>query len=206
MPLLVENFVEPIRTIVQGIESTRLEEPSDTNTNSRILGELVPSMNPAHESFEGHILKALRVNRTPISRLEDFVQQNRYLFWTIPQHVLEERLDDTRPENLTLESKPATTGEAMMFLESKFKNIREPWTANNLNPLLKEAARCITFYDTTSSRSQDNGGYNFLRWALLGRDHGPALGDVMELLGKEETIRRLELASKVANDRDGGGD
>lgn len=163
-------------------------------------------MNPELGNPQSYVLKALRASRPPTSTLESFVGDNKYLFWTVPQKVLEERLNDTDIENLALESKTATAGDSITFLETAFRNSPGPWTAENLNPLLKKAAAAITFVDKTSGRAVETGGYSFLRWVLLGRDKGPGLGDVMELLGKEETIRRLQLASKVASGRVGGGD
>lgn len=200
IPLLTEHLVVPARTIIENTESTRLETDSAANSDLGALGALVPSMDSALGNPEDYILKALKISRSPASDLEDVVRDNRYLFWTVPRQVLENRSNAAQMENLALEKSPATAAACIGFLETEFKNRPGPWMAENLNAILKKISASITFQDTTSGRSVGSGGYNFLRWALCGRDNGPALGDVMDLLGREETMRRLELARKVASD------
>ncbi|KAI1375766.1 hypothetical protein F4677DRAFT_100211 [Hypoxylon crocopeplum] len=43
-------------------------------------------------------------------------------------------------------------------------------------------------------------GYRFLRWAMMGSQVGPALLKAMELIGREEAVRRAEKAYDIAKD------
>ena len=201
LPLLTAHFVEPIVEVIRSIESARQDSNQNATpdaVNITVLGDLIPPMDLETGLAKDYILGMLRASRQPNSTLRQYVLDNKYLFWMVPSHVLEQRLNKSDIENLAIDSQPASLEEVMAFLESEFDHHSGLWSPDALHVLLKNVAGRVSFVNKVSGRQVKTGGYNFLRWAFLARENGPGMGDVMCLLGKEETIRRIKLAKEVS--------
>jgi hypothetical protein len=198
--LLTQHVLDPIEAVIREIESKR----HDSEEYASLYGDLMPDLSPEYNNSSAYIKRVLKISKIPESDVRDFVNQNKYLFWKVPQTVLEQRQGDMHLSEITLRSDQATSEDVATFLFDKFKQFSDPWKAENLGSIIKKLVPDITYVDSQSGRLMEKGGYKFLRWALLGLEDGPTLSSVMDALGREETIRRLELARRTAGrDEDG---
>ncbi|KAI1638835.1 hypothetical protein F4809DRAFT_639118 [Biscogniauxia mediterranea] len=87
--------------------------------------------------------------------------------------------------------------ELMRHLKEALEKIEDDqWTTNSLQTKLKP------FIETVFSLNRMNKvqpwGYQLLRWALNAMEPGPSAIPFMKVLGREETMRRVEVAYKAA--------
>ena len=71
------------------------------------------------------------------------------------------------------------------------------WIADGLKSALEDV---MTRYDVKLGKAQAP-----VRVAVTGRSVGPPLFESMEVLGRDETLRRLSMASAAAGDQAHGG-
>jgi glutamyl-tRNA synthetase len=147
-------------------------------------------------SSQNYIHRALQISPQLPNDLsyESWVKDNSYLFWGLPPPLLESRLKEImdRPCLIWIKDEVSSLAAAMDFILDKISSITtEDWGPRNLT----EAAKSIG--DRIRFEERNGGGWKFLRWALLAGNNGPSVALVMELLGREETMRRLELAKEV---------
>ncbi|KAL1871450.1 hypothetical protein VTK73DRAFT_2058 [Phialemonium thermophilum] len=203
MDLLTAHFIRPIEGIIKSMEEARLAKRSYSGFDVSLLGDMVAQLESEPAGPQHRVLKALKANKPSISTLEDFVKDNKYLFWAVPQQVLKARLEGLHLRDSSLEEgsgkREATLEEVMAFFKRKFERFAGIWASQDLTPAIKQAAASVTFVDTETGRKMESGGYKLLRWSLLGGDSGPGLGDVMEILGRDETLRRVEYSRKTAD-------
>ncbi|KAK3940343.1 mitochondrial putative glutamate--tRNA ligase [Diplogelasinospora grovesii] len=212
---LFSRYLTPIENIINRVEHVRLGNnitSQGTISPDSISKPVVPTTPGVSGSqLQGHILDVLRINKVPETQiiatpsrkdvLEGFVTQNKYLFWGIPEHVFEERFKDldinTEKISLADRIEHVTPTEVVHFFLDTLEEVPDNlWTTEHLRGLAENAAsNFITYADGNETRNK-SAGYKFLRWALMGGDHGPALAAVMKLLGREETMFRLESAAR----------
>ncbi|KAK3322227.1 glutamyl-tRNA synthetase-like protein [Apodospora peruviana] len=156
---------------------------------------------------------------------QDFVTQHKYLFWGIPKHVLESTfVCDMLSRSVNQAQVPAirhakfwenlhraVIRETVAALRSLLSLLSEldaqdwgeehPWTLDRLQPIVKTLGSSETA--PAAPPNEDGSGFRVgifkvYRWALTALDHGPSIGNVMNILGKEETLLRLRNALEIA--------
>ena len=126
---------------------------------------------------------------------EGFLSTNRYLFWDMPLSVL--RRCDPLPKHefeiLPSSGVPVGFSVVIDYLEDTLSKVGEDeWTNDGISEVLSKAAKNISFH----TLQYPEGGtarpaYLILRRALCGMDHGPGVAQIMALLGRAETMKRV---------------
>ena len=217
----IAKMIMEVQDACAGTPQGALEETTVHNIPISSLASLAPQIQGSAASAQDYILHALRTAKSVKPDLELFVSQNRYAFWTIPNSVLSQNFDETPSlQHAKLDGEKASPSVVMRFIVEQLSDIgssegedgspaenkteEEEWTAEKIKPVVDATVKAVSVSDPeTGEPIKGAGGYKFLRWALLAGDHGPGLVSVMELLGREETMKRLVTAYKVALEKEG---
>jgi hypothetical protein len=138
---------------------------------------------------------ATRNSKHSKGNAEDFLSTNRYLFWDMPLSVL--RRCDPLPKNefeiLPSSGAPVGFPAVVDYLEDTlFKVGEDEWTADAISEALSKAAKNIFYHPPRDQEgAKTRPAYLILRRALCGIDHGPGVAQIMALLGRAETMKRL---------------
>ncbi|KAI0199529.1 hypothetical protein F4808DRAFT_451330 [Astrocystis sublimbata] len=137
----------------------------------------------------------------------EYLKRNAYLVWQIPEQEYKERLQDDRAllgkisvnEKIGEESQcnPRQVSELAAALLDSLEGISlSDWSEENVKTAIGPFIRSIGYI------KDDNQfkvwGWKFLRWVVNASANGPALIPSMVLLGKDETLERVNRAMQVA--------
>ncbi|KAK0722541.1 hypothetical protein B0T26DRAFT_643346 [Lasiosphaeria miniovina] len=216
--LLETYLLGPISTVLEGTEAAKEAVATDSapaaeadGIDPDLIGELVPALRGAgaeETQRRDYILGLLRISsNTPSTDLAQFVGDNRYAFWEIPQPVLAAAISQAFAGKSLAEgvasaaaaaAAAATANAAVNHLLARLRREDEAsWTPAALKPLVDAWCREVSQPAEGGAKSGSE-GFKALRWALLAGQHGPPLAALMCLMGKQETVRRLETAALVA--------
>ncbi|KAK0738464.1 hypothetical protein B0T18DRAFT_335247 [Schizothecium vesticola] len=132
---------------------------------------------------------------------EDFLSTNRYLFWDMPLSVLRRCDPLPKHEFEILPSSGVQVGfpAVVDYLEDTLSKVGEDeWTNDGTSEVLSKAAKNIlyhTLWDQEGAKMRP--AYLVLRRALCGIDHGPGVAQIMVLLGRVETMKRVRALRDV---------
>ena len=221
LPEKRSRLLAPMDEIIRELEENRTAGTAST------LDELVPAMQPPEpDARERHIDRVLRILEPPRGDLlgdgvlgddvlRSFVLKNWYFFWT----VCDENLAASRAQpssglndiSVRVNSNPRQLVDAVDHFLAAFTNVpEESWVAGTLHDVIEQTAGEDVSYEkavepadpSKGTRSETTvekrTGHRILRWALANFGSGPGLAGVMEVLGKKETIRRLEAALRAS--------
>ncbi|KAK4661555.1 Glutamate--tRNA ligase mitochondrial [Podospora pseudopauciseta] len=127
----------------------------------------------------------------------------RYLYWTLSPSALRSSLETSCIDisTVTVNSQPCSLSQAVDWLIGELKGIpEEEWTKEYISLFLAQRKEAIGFKE---GEKVTRNTWKICRWAVLAGEEGLTVPLSMEVLGKEETVRRLEAAGEVA--REGGG-
>ncbi|KAL2260275.1 hypothetical protein VTK26DRAFT_5746 [Humicola hyalothermophila] len=191
------HVVQPVAGIVDEIESARKQGttayPMIPHT---CLGEWRPDARILEERFSKYLLRELAHSATPPTepklRYELALARLKYHFWEVPQAVLRTSLQE-------LQLHPTAT--IMPFLLSRISTVDEnSWTTETLSETIKQIRDDARLADHCAEEHQATAGnylHSLLRWALFASKSGPPSAESMHVLGREETLRRLDAARLV---------
>ncbi|KAL7627120.1 Glutamate--tRNA ligase mitochondrial [Parahypoxylon ruwenzoriense] len=153
---------------------------------------------------------------------ESFIARNVFLIWTVAAQQYRARLakelnavNDIHvvdPQDPTQRT-PRLVHELVAALRDLLNDIpREKWTKENLEEVVVPFV--YTVHATPTPRTDELlpdkeppapeiWGYHLLRWILVASRPGPPLMTIMALLGREETLLRVERAHEVAEHIEG---
>lgn len=181
------------------VDSMQLKH-QDQNSVS-LLGEPIVDLT----SLDGgpgvadRIRAALRISRNALTT-SSVLDENRYLIWQPPAQRLKESYIGLLPElaSILVQGKPGSAPAALVYFIDRLGQIQEAqWSAATVQAALDDTTKLVVYCEP--DKPPVSAGYKILRWALLGLDNGPQISQVMEYLGKTETLRRLQLAVTIAN-------
>ncbi|CAK7205731.1 Glutamate--tRNA ligase mitochondrial [Sporothrix eucalyptigena] len=208
--LIDEYLVGPVLRRAREIEAKRQgwlvnnaqRKPEETDLVA-LLGEPVVGLAPL-DGDQGssvaaeRIRNALRISRNEATTAAKVVDANRYLIWQPSSQRLKETSIDLIPESaeILVDGKRSSAVDALRYLIDHVGQIEDTeWFVASVQPALDELTKRIVYCEP--EKSPTPAGYKFLRWALLGLDNGPQMSNLMEYLGKSETLMRLKLAQEV---------
>ncbi len=203
--ILDRELITPLKTAIQAVEDARAADgnlapqgilPADLGNriiNPRILEA------PFRSDLARVMVGVELPPEAPADRFPAAVQKLRFFLWEVPEHVLRQTLQNRALAPVAPPERAAQLAQAAAYLEQKLAAVEEDaWDDAVLKRTIGEAwvdeEYCVLF---STPKSVVN-VYKPLRWAMLGMDGGMDLSRTMVILGREETLRRLDLARSVA--------
>ncbi len=191
------HFLDPFKTAIEKVELARktgdVTAPGDIHVAS--LGEKLSAVRILEASFHNDLLRALLGVKFPMddpaSRFGAAVSNIKYHIWAIPETVLETSLQEAQLD-------PALSSVIAGIIEVLRRTEYESaWTREVLEKVLRELTS-KSIVGSTTSIGEPKSVYKILRWALVASEQGLPLAATMDILGREETLRRFDAALRVA--------
>lgn len=203
---------ERMTAVAEGSEAAR-EAPETAMTP---IGPMVTAAAAAVSGGSGsaYIRDLFELDRNSFVDPKRYVRRNRYLVWTVPDAyyeatILQEMADiaqlftqaAVKPSQQDpapgYDGTPLTPSGAIEELQRAVGGVEESsWTKENLEAAIDPLIKSLYFQKSDSSPPQ-KWGYHALRWVLFGLTSGSALVPSMVVLGREETMRRMQQAGAV---------
>lgn len=147
---------------------------SSKNDQYQALVNLSKKYLPQHEDRVEDVLKLFS---SRINKLEELTELSKFL-WVLPKY------DTTKL--VFKKSTPENTKKGLQLAQEKLSTMKEKWELENLNKIL---------LDIVSANNLTPGDVFWpIRFALSGLDKSPSPVEILEFLGKEESLKRLSLA------------
>lgn len=188
------NPTVPVPAIPSGLDPEDLGPP---------VAAMATSDRAAREQYIAQVLSmATRKTKDGKRNANDLLTTNRYLFWDMPLSVLRkcEPLPKSEFEIVpSSEGAPVGFPEVVDYLEETLSNVGEDeWTNEGLADVLSKAAKSVLYHTPQHEEGPKTGpAYLILRRALCGIDHGPGVAQIMVLLGRAETMKRVRALRDV---------
>lgn len=151
----------------------------------------------------------------------EFIERNKH-YWAAPTpKVLAKSMPGLKLHNVPALAAQPTPAALPQFL-SEFSEIPErDWSSEEIKSCLHSITQQVSFrsfaelrdknkhwneVDTNSAQQQWSKAWNklvhqYLRWALMCAMPGPDCAEIMQILGREETLKRLATASELISSR-----
>ena len=191
------HFLDPFKTAIEKVELARktgkATAPGAIHVAS--LGEKLSDVRILEAPFHNDLLRALLGAKFPMddpaSRFGVAVSNIKYHIWAIPETVLGTSLQEAQLD-------PALSSVIAGIIEVLRRTEYESaWTREVLEKVLRELTS-KSIVGSTTSIGEPKSVYKILRWALVASEQGLPLAATMDILGREETLRRLDAALRVA--------
>lgn len=135
----------------------------------------------------------------PADRFAAAMWKLRHYIWDVPQGVLELQIMNKMLEPLATPDTAAQLGAAMAHLAAKFEGVAEAdWTRERLEQAMKEVMADTAYWAFFETKNAQVNVYKPMRWALLAGEKGLPISNTLEILGREETLKRLAVAKSAA--------
>jgi len=182
-----------------------LEHLKETACSSDQLGDSIPSPRVLEMPYVLEVIQVLlRSKEHPdLSEQDQFLtafHPLKYLFYSIPDHVLRSAIGQMGVQSVRLFDQPAALVMVMEWLAAELDRISErDWNTDTIGAFLKANKEAISFStDLEPDSHYSKNTWKFCRWAVLGGQDGFAVALAMDVLGKERTLERLNAAKVVA--------
>jgi glutamyl-tRNA synthetase len=157
-----------------------------------------------------YIEKILRADSKNFKQLDEFLTRNSYFFGP----VIHSRYTTHAPNGQPLHDVPTA---ALVDATSQLHQIKpEDWSSGAIRDHLYKAVAAITRATLAPDQKTDKPEstsrlkafepksfstalYHYLRWAVAEGKQGPGVGDIMEILGRDESLARLNRAAAIAS-------
>ncbi|KAI0860995.1 hypothetical protein F4860DRAFT_477511 [Xylaria cubensis] len=133
----------------------------------------------------------------------EYLKRNVWLVWEIPPNEHEYRLKEYEPlldklfVQASVEEPEQKLSELTATLLEYLQGIpKTDWMEENIKSTIGPFIKSIGYY--SEEKPFNAWGWKFLRWVVTASAAGPALIPSMVLLGKEETLDRVQQAGRVA--------
>ncbi|KAI0816645.1 hypothetical protein GGR55DRAFT_247335 [Xylaria sp. FL0064] len=173
------------------------------------VGFLIPRWHTAEASVASpkYLSRLFDLDGKSFKNPVDFLKRNVYLLWNIPEQEYRARLEDqqdllskvvvregrgeeTQHHARTISELTDTLSESLGAIPA------EEWTAQNIKKVIGPFLKSIGYL--SDEKGFQAWGWIFLRWVVSASTAGPAVIPSMVLLGKEETLARVNRANQVA--------
>ncbi|ROW12502.1 hypothetical protein VMCG_00033 [Cytospora schulzeri] len=157
---------------------------------------------------EEYIHQVLKAWKGPIDDHNQFIRDNVYAFWPPSKAAYRDsyaELQDGMRRIVLKKTKKIyeNTDISRVMVNFRYRLAmipEEQWDLETVGNKAKELADAVEYYDTKKEHAMSHGaGWKFLRWGLLNSMAGLSVVPIMLLLGREETLRRLREARKIAS-------
>lgn len=188
------NPTVPVPDVPSGLDLEDLGPP---------VAAMATSDRAAREQYIAQVLSiATRKTKDGKRNANDLLTTNRYLFWDMPPSVLWkcEPLPKSEFEIVpSMAGAPVGFPEVVDYLEDTLSNVGEDeWTNEGLADVLSKAAKNVLYHTPQHEEGPRSGPtYLILRRALCSIDHGPGVAQIMVLLGRAETMKRVRALRDV---------
>jgi hypothetical protein len=201
MTLLSEVLLEPVESYVRQVDTERrsllsqqeLLSPDDF-LHMQGFGDLLPQFSTPEKAKE-YILKLFQANETKYQEHTDFILQNPYLLWQIPE--------TTYALSTWHQIRNGKLNDRMMAI---FKHLQlrlnaipeDEWSSKTLQNSINDVISNSTLRGEGDSDIR-HVVYGTLRFALTGdhERHSKPAKTVLALLGKEQSLVRLAVSRRV---------
>ncbi|KAI1144634.1 hypothetical protein F5Y05DRAFT_365357 [Hypoxylon sp. FL0543] len=226
-PEAVSKIVLPaVEARVRKCEEARRNESASPDGVAAELGSMVPlaQPQPSHDGSDAivsrdYIKKVLESDIQNYKDAEAYVSRNRCLIWQVPDalyhsnfqedlanlheiHVVkqEESTADDRAPVPSLKREKLRVSDFVATLRDLLQKIdEEVWKKDEIEKSVLSFIKSVYATPDASSNSEPQlWGYHLLRWVVAASRPGLALIPSMALLGKEETMRRVEKSYEIA--------
>ncbi|KAL2017878.1 hypothetical protein VTK56DRAFT_1582 [Thermocarpiscus australiensis] len=206
---VIERYVvDPIRAAIEEVEAVRTGGEPLALAPGFIpvasLGERLQAvrLEQAHEDLIESLLDTKVNLRDPGARFSHAVLKLRYFIWAIPRAELErsfgEAFDD---ESTPLRDKAVLVRNVLLHLVQQLAAVDEDsWTRPVISSKLHGVLPELELPEDSATLKKPDAVYHAARWALVANVKGPSVVAAMHILGREETLRRLNTASLVAGE------
>lgn len=198
-----EILADPILQRARDIEVHRQEfqanfKQGDSEIESPLALLGSPLVNLREADREKALLQVhsiLKISRNECITATEAVDANKFLIWRPSVQHIRNTFPSSRDDVANGETTKFVTNLMRLFMEAIGKIEAPCWTHDEIHSVLRET---VEFACHAKPHISIAIVYRYLRWALLGLEHGPQVTSLVEFLGKEETIRRLQVAELVA--------
>ncbi|EJT81053.1 glutamyl-tRNA synthetase [Gaeumannomyces tritici R3-111a-1] len=219
-PKLLDPRLEPVLRAVadeiRALEASRTggnssEFPEPPNSPAPIdtapLGSLHPAVEDDLEAAGGrqeYVLAALRLLAHKAWPLEGLVAANRYIFWRPSRAHLLETLGQLREALGEVEVVADGSADGVRVALASARRALEPldhemsWTADRLGEVIEFVNDSVVCHEPGTGLPIAHATFKLWRWAMAGLDPGPPIHALLELLGREEALARLDQAIELA--------
>lgn len=212
-------FLPGLEAGIKRFEEERVGHAADEGVSSRIgdkMGPLVPLARPGEDGnmteARNYIKKVIGLDAKSYRKPDTYLERNMYLLWQVPDSLylksLREEMDGLcgffyreAQKNGDGEGQPDDVPQQLSELVTRLRGILlgisdAEWSRNHIDEQVTPFVNSVFSKPKTSP--YQNWGFHLLRWVLAGLQPGPALFPTIEILGKEETMRRVEQAIDIA--------
>lgn len=204
-------MVAPLTKRIREVQKLQQEPDSTASAQSlgAMLADLIPSlgsplaqMSGSESEVEDYVFRLIKSSRGYAMDVDETIASNRYLLWRIPTEVLQTTyktmMDPTK--SVVLESQETAPAQLVDHFIRRFDKIDgQSWDAVELQRAVDDTVKGKNIvFEVEGTDGGVDGGWKFLRWALLASDPGPQMVPLLELLGKQETMRRLKAAQEIS--------
>ncbi|KAK0736896.1 hypothetical protein B0T21DRAFT_309439 [Apiosordaria backusii] len=227
---LKSRHIDPFMDFLSSVESLRSRSPSPEIPESlglHLLGDRIPNPRIFSAPYVADLVQIIlksnpqppKTTTTPTNS-DEIVPSGqqlstptafyplRYLHWTLSSFALRASLikSNIDVQSITLHGEACSFIDAINYLVSELSTLpEEDWTKENISSFLAERKEAIGYKE---GEKHVKNTWKVCRWAVLAGEEGLTVPLSMEVLGKEEAIRRLEQAGQVAMEvvQENGGD
>lgn len=210
-------FLPGLEASIKRFEDERVRHAAERGDSSPArgkIGPLVPLARPGGDDSmtdaRNYIKKVIALDAKSYRKPDTYLERNMYLLWQVPELVylksLHQEMDGLRgffyrEAQQNGEGQPDDTPQQLSELVAKLRNIllginEAEWSKSHIDEQVTPFIKSV--FSETKTSSYQNWGFHLLRWILAGLQPGPALFPTMEILGKEETTRRVEKSMDIA--------
>lgn len=182
-----------------------LQRLKQTASSSDQLGDPIPNLRVLEMPYVLEVFQVLlRSKEHPdLSEPDQFLtafHPLKYLFYSIPDHMLRSAIGQMGVQSVRLFDKLAALVMVMEWLATELDQISErDWNTDTIGAFLKANREAISYStDLEPDSHYSKNTWKFCRWAVLGGQDGFAVALAMDVLGKEQTLKRLNAAKVVA--------
>ncbi|KAK0673799.1 putative mitochondrial glutamyl-tRNA synthetase, partial [Cercophora samala] len=210
---LQTRHITPLMDFLSSVDSLRSRSPSPEIPSSlglHLLGDRIPNPRMFSAPYVADLVQII-LNSSSEETIPSSGQQLstptafyplRYLYWTLSPSALRSSLitSHINTSTITLNNSPCSLSDAIDWLVDELEGIpEEDWTKEHISLFLAHRKEAIGFQEGESDRPTKN-TWKICRWAILAGEEGLTVPLCIEVLGKEETVRRLEAAGEVARE------
>ncbi|TPX09454.1 uncharacterized protein E0L32_009342 [Thyridium curvatum] len=209
---VINDFmVAPLAKRIREVQKSQQEPDSTASAQclGAMLADLVPSlgsplaqMTGSESEVEDYVFRLIKSSRGYAMDVDETIASNRYLLWRIPTETLQTTYKTMMgpTKSIALESQETAPAQLVDHFIRRFDKIDgQSWDTVELQRAVDDTVKGKKIvFEVEGTDGGVDGGWKFLRWALLASDPGPQMVPLLELLGKQETMRRLKAAQEIS--------
>ncbi|KAK1751607.1 mitochondrial putative glutamate--tRNA ligase [Echria macrotheca] len=195
-----EYLIDPLQASISREEAARLANKTEASSiPPALIGQLVPDLQEttSPDDRRAYLQRALQLTwqlKTP--NIPEYMLATKYLFWQIPREALTDAYSQHGLAHARFSSSGGTAAALRAALAIARAVPEEDWGREGLIAELADTLACVV--GEGEGQPGRKGGYTLMRWVLLRSEAGVSLAQFVAALGKEEVVRRFEVAVEVS--------